>query len=219
MSLESESTIISDIAAVAAALLVNRRRRPLIAGASAVAEPEAPSSLTEPHEVVHRHPGGRERGADGVHLPAGDGHDEDEEDGGDEAEQDGAREARGDAVGARQRGLLDAEPDEGGELEEHPEAVEEVGGGHDAVEAEEGHGQRDGGGGQDADPRRAEDRGAGREEAREQAQVRHPQQLERRAAQRRRVEADGGQHRAHLDPVLEPVAGDHACVGNVAAGE
>ena len=88
--------------------------------------------------------GRRERSADGVHLPPGDGHDEDEERGGDEAEHDGGRQAGRDAVRARQAGLLDAEPDEGGELEEHAQAVEEVGGGHDAVEAEEGHAQRDG---------------------------------------------------------------------------
>jgi hypothetical protein len=176
------------------------------------AELEAPPFPAEPHEVVHPDAGGCECGADGVHLPAGDCHDEEEERGGHEAERDGAGEARGHAVGARHVGPLDAERDEGGELEEHAEAVEEVGGGDDAVEAEEGHGHGDGAAGQHAEPGGVEDRGAHREGAREEAQVCHAQKLERRAAQRGGVEADGRQHRAHLDPVLEPRPGDAACM-------
>jgi hypothetical protein len=187
------------------------------AAASAVcgsgAEREPPSGLAEVHEVVHRDAGGGEDGADGVHLPPGDGHDEDEERRGDGAEGGGGGQApERHGVGPGHGGEPGAEADEGGELEQHAEAVEEVGGGDDGVEAGERHGEGDGGGGEDADPGRVEHRRPEREGAREEAQVRHAEELERGAAQRRRVEADGGEHGAHLDPVLEPTPGDHACV-------
>ncbi|OAY70099.1 hypothetical protein ACMD2_22825 [Ananas comosus] len=111
----------------------------------------------------------------------------------------------------RRRALERAEAEEGGELEEHAEAIEEVGGGDDVVEAHEGDAEDDEAGEEDADPGGVEEGGAAGEEAREEAQVRHAHQLERAAAQLSLVEPDRRQHRPGLDPVLEPPPRDPPC--------
>lgn len=97
-------------------------------------------------------------------------------------------------VGAQHLGAPEAEPDEGDKLKEHTEAVKEVGGGgHNAIEAEQGHAERDDADDGDAGPGGAEDWGACGEEGREEAQVSHAEEEECCAAQRRRVEVDGGE--------------------------
>ncbi|BAS84403.1 Os03g0375601 [Oryza sativa Japonica Group] len=181
-------------------------------------EPEPLPGPAHPHGAVPADAEGRERGGDGGDPPPGDGDHVRQERRRHEAHGGERGERQRDAVGALERGgalLPRAEPEEGGELEQRAEAVEQVGGGDDVVEAEEGDGDRDGGGGGDGDPRGGGSSGAAAgEDGGEEAQLRHAEELERAAAQLRFEQPDGGEHRAGLRPVLEPPPADDACIEN-----
>jgi hypothetical protein len=175
-------------------------------------ELEPPLGPAQPHGAVQADAERRERAGEREHPPPGHGAHVRQERGrhGAHGGQRGQRRQRH-AVRPLQVRLPGAEPEEGGELQQRAQAVEEVGGGHDLVERQEGHGQGHGGGDGDGDPRGAE----AREDGREEAQVRHAQQLERAAAQLGLEHADGRQHRAGLGPELEPWASDDACSAQI----
>jgi hypothetical protein len=151
-------------------------------------EPEPPFGPAQPHGAVQPH---AERPGEREHPPRGHGAHVRQERRRHGAHGDERRQPKRHAVGALEVGLAGAQPEERRVLEQRAEAVEEVGGGDDVVEAEEGDGEGHDGGGGDGDVRGAEAGGAPGEHCREEAQLGHAQQLEHAAAQLGLEHADG----------------------------